>query len=126
MNAPRDILWALAGLPSLMHPIRHLFINTSPDTLFNFNIDDSFLKSGIFEFELLYDIGNCLFNENKLNQYLYVPQTINFANDKDDFEQFMISIIIMDVEDDNDKLYDNEEMINKINKLLIGKYSMKL
>ncbi len=32
----------------------------------------------------------------------------------------------MDVEDDNDKLYDNEEMINKNNKLLIGKYSMKL
>ena len=31
----------------------------------------------------------------------------------------------MDVEDDNDKLYNNEEMINKINKLLIGKYNMK-
>ena len=37
----------------------------------------------------------------------------------------MISIIVMDVEDDNDKLYKNEEMINKINKLLIGKYNMK-
>jgi len=104
----------------------HLFINTSPDTLYNFGIDDSFLKNGIFEFELLYDIGNCIFNESVANRFLYVPQTINFANDKDDFEQFMISIIIMDVEDDNDKLYDNEEMINKINKLLIGKYSMKL
>jgi hypothetical protein len=37
----------------------------------------------------------------------------------------MISIIVMDVEDDNDKLYDDREMINKINKLLIGKYNMK-
>jgi hypothetical protein len=54
-----------------------------------------------------------------------VPQTIDFDHDKDDFEQFMISIIVMDVEDDNDKLYNNEEMINKINKLLIGKYNMK-
>jgi hypothetical protein len=30
----------------------------------------------------------------------------------------------MDVEED-DKLYDNKEMLNKINKLLIEKYSMK-
>jgi hypothetical protein len=99
----------------------HLFINTSPDTLFNFNIDDSFLKNGIFEFELLYDIGNIIRNENTLNQFLYVPQTINFTNDKDDFEQFMISIIVMDIEDDNDKLYNNEELINKINHLIYRK-----
>ena len=65
----------------------HLFINTSPDTLYNFNIDDSFLKNGIFEFELLYDIGNCIFNESTANRFLYVPQTISFANDRDDFEQ---------------------------------------
>ena len=103
----------------------HLFINTSPETLYNFNIDDSFLKNGIFEFELIYDIGNTITNVNVNNQFLYLPQTINFENDKDDFEQFMISIIVMDIEDDNDKLYNNEEMINKINKLLIGKYNMK-
>jgi len=103
----------------------HLFINTSPDTLYNFNIDDSFLKNGIFEFELLYDFGNCIFNESVANRYSYVPQTINFDNDKDDFEQFMISIIVMDVEETDDKLYDDKEMINKINKLLIGKYNMK-
>ena len=85
----------------------HLFINTSPDTLYNFNIDDSFLKNGIFEFELLYDIGNTVEVEVNANEYLYVPQTINFANDKDDFEQFMISIIVMDVEEDDDKLYND-------------------
>ena len=96
----------------------HLFINTSPDTLYNFNIDDSFLKTGIFEFELLYDIGNCIFNESTANNFSYVPQTINFDNDKDDFEQFMISIIIMDIEEDNDKLYNEKELINKINHLI--------
>jgi hypothetical protein len=99
----------------------HLFINTSPDTLYNFSIDDSFLKSGIFEFELLYDIGNCIRNEAIENQFSYVPQTIDFDNDKDDFEQFMISIIVMDIEDDNDKLYNNEELINKINHLIYRK-----
>ena len=99
----------------------HLFINTSPDTLYNFNIDDSFLKSGIFEFELLYDIGNCIYNEGAAAQYSYVPQTINFDNDKDDFEQFMISIIIMDVEDDDDKLYNDKDLLNKINHLVYRK-----
>ncbi len=47
----------------------HLFINTSPDTLYNFNLDDSFLKNGIFEFELLYDIGNVIQNENAYQRF---------------------------------------------------------
>ena len=98
-----------------------LFINTSPETLYNFNIDDSFLKNGVFEFELIYDIGNCIFNESTANNFSYVPQTINFDNDKDDFEQFMISIIIMDIEEDNDKLYDDKELVNKINHLIYRK-----
>ena len=99
----------------------HLFINTSPQTLHNFNIDDSFLKNGIFEFELLYDIGNCIYNDTLENQFYYVPQTINFANDKDDFEQFMISIIVMDVEEDDDKLYNDKDLLNKINHLVYRK-----
>ena len=98
-----------------------LFINTSPETLYNFNIDDSFLKNGIFEFELLYDVGNCIYNDTTENEFLYIPQTINFDNDKDDFEQFMISIIIMDVEEDNDKLYNDKDLLNKINNLIYRK-----
>jgi hypothetical protein len=31
----------------------------------------------------------------------------------------------MDIEDDNDKLYNDRELINKINKLIIGSYSNK-
>jgi hypothetical protein len=99
----------------------HLFINTSPDILYNFNIDDSFLKTGIFEFELLYDIGNCIYNDAVENEFLYIPQTINFNNDKDDFEQFMISIIIMDIEEDDDKLYNDKDLLNKINNLIYRK-----
>jgi hypothetical protein len=96
----------------------HLFINTSPDILYNFNIDDSFLKTGIFEFELLYDIGNCIYNDAVENEFLYIPQTINFNNDKDDFEQFMISIIVMDIEEEDDKLYNDKDLLNKINHLI--------
>ena len=112
---------ALTQNPSInADNIGHLFINTSPDTLYNFNIDDSFLKSGIFEFELLYDVGNCIFNDVSENQFSYIPQTINFDNDKDDFEQFMISIIIMDVEE-NEELYKDRELLNKINNLIYKK-----
>ena len=99
----------------------HLFINTSPDTLYNFNIDDAFLKNGIFEFELLYDVGNCIFSESTTNKFSYVPQTINFNNDKDDFEQFMISIIVMEIEEEDDKLYNDKELLNKINNLIYRK-----
>ncbi len=44
-----------------------------------------------------------------------------FENDKDDCEQFMISIIVMDVEDDKDKLYNNDEIISNFNKLIYRK-----
>jgi hypothetical protein len=54
-------------------------------------------------------------------RYSYVPHTIIFDNDKDDFEQFMISIIIMDNEDDYDKWYNDKELINKFNHLTYRK-----
>jgi hypothetical protein len=60
-------------------------------------------------------------NEQTANQYSYVPQTIYFDHHKDDFEQFMISIIIMDLEDVNDKLYNDRQLINKINKIIYRK-----
>ncbi len=55
---------------------------------------------------------------NARRSFLYVPQAINFANDTDDhFEQLMVSIIIMDVEEDNDKLYNDKDLLIKINNL---------
>ena len=98
-----------------------MFLFNKSLSLYNFSIDNSFLKTGIFEFELLYDVGNCIFNEAIENQFSYIPQTINFDNDKDDFEQFMISIIVMDVEEDEDKLYNDKDLLNKNNNLIYGK-----
>jgi hypothetical protein len=43
-----------------MQIIMVIYLLIHPQTLYNFNIDDSFLKTGIFEFELLYDIGRCI------------------------------------------------------------------
>lgn len=100
----------------------YLFINPSPNYLYNYPISDEFLRNGILEFELIYDIGNCWKNVNVDNQYTYVPQTINHATDSNDLEAFMISFIVMDQEDD-DKIYNDKKMLNKINKLLIDKYN---
>ena len=46
-----------------------LFINPSPNYLYNFSISDDFLRNGIVEFELIFDIGNAWKNENNYNQY---------------------------------------------------------
>ena len=53
-----------------------------------------------------------------------IEQQLVLADDKDDLEAFQITFLVLDVEED-DKLYDDKEMLNKINKLLIEKYSMK-
>mmetsp|Transcript_71734 Transcript_71734/g.191393 ORF Transcript_71734/g.191393 Transcript_71734/m.191393 type:complete len:283 (-) Transcript_71734:447-1295(-) len=92
----------------------HLFINTCPERLYNFDFDESFLKNGIFEFELLYDVGNVINNGTADGQFLYVPQTLIFDQDRDDLEQFMISLIIVDYDDSEEKMF-NETLLSKIN-----------
>jgi hypothetical protein len=100
----------------------YLFINPSPNYLYNYPISDEFLRNGILEFELVYDVGNCWKNVNVANQYTYVPQTLDFDTDINDLEAFMISMIVMD-EEDEDTIYNDKSMLNKINKLLIDKYN---
>ena len=101
----------------------YLFINPSPNYLYNYPIGDEFLRNGILEFELVFDVGNCWRNVNgEVNQFTYVPQTLNINTDSNDLEAFMISFIVMDEEDD-DKIYNEKAMLNKINKLLIDKYN---
>ena len=81
------------------------------------------MRNGILEFELVFDVGNCWRNvNNQVNQFTYVPQTLNINTDSNDLEAFMISFIVMDEEDD-DKIYNEKAMLNKINKLLIDKYN---
>jgi hypothetical protein len=80
----------------------------------------------VFDFELIYDMAYCRFvMRGQASDDKLVEQQLVLNDDKDDLEGFQITFLVMDVEDDNDKLYNNEEMINKINKLLIGKYNMK-
>jgi len=84
----------------------NLFINTSPNNLYNFTITDDFIRNGVFEFELIFDIANCWKNFNNVNVFEYIPQTLDYTTDKDDLEAFMISFIIMD-EPNDDKIYNS-------------------
>lgn len=95
----------------------YLFINPSPNYLYNYSIGDDFLRNGILEFELIFDIANCWKNTGTANYYSYVPQTLDITTDKNDLEAFMISFIIMD-EEDEDKIFNEKKLLNKINKLV--------
>ncbi len=76
----------------------------------------------IFEFELIYDMAFCRFvMRGQTSPDKLIEQQLILNDDKDDLEGFQITFLVMDIEDDNDKLYDNEEMINKINKLIYKK-----
>ena len=71
---------------------------------------------------MVYDIGNCWENNATANVYEYIPQTLNHTTDKDDLEGFMISMIIMDEPDDeNQKVFNSKQLLNKINRLLLDK-----
>lgn len=98
----------------------YLYLNPEPNHLFNFPISDDFLKNGIFEFEVIYDIGNCWKNTATQDSYLLVPQTLVYENDKDDLEGFQISMIILDYEDE-DTIYNEKNLLNTINKVILKK-----
>ena len=96
-----------------------LFINPYPTVLYNFQISDDFLKNGILEFELIYDVGNAWKNTANNNQFTFVPQTLDFTTDSNDLEAFSISMIILDEDDSNEKVYDDKKLLYKINKLML-------
>lgn len=52
--------------------------------------------------------------------YTQIPQTLDITTDKNDLESFMISMVITDEEED-DKIYNDKKMLNKINSLLLDK-----
>jgi len=102
----------------------NLYINPDPQNLYNFPIGDKLMD--VFEFELIYDMAFCRFvMRGQASADKLIEQQLILTDDKDDIEAFQITFLVMDVEETDDKLYDDKEMINKINKLLIGKYSMK-
>jgi len=52
--------------------------------------------------------------------YTTIPQSIDINTDKNDLEGFMISLLVIDEEED-DKIYNSKSLLNKINKLLLDK-----
>jgi hypothetical protein len=97
-----------------------LYTNPNPLYLYNFAISDDWLKNGIFEFDVIYDIGNCLKQTATLDEYTFVPQTLVYDHDKDVLEGFQISFIILDYPDE-ETIYNEKELLNSINKLILKK-----
>lgn len=97
-----------------------LYTNPNPHFLYNFPISDDWLKNGIFEFEVIYDICNCLKQTATLDEYTWVPQTLVYNHDKDVLEGFQISLIILDYPDE-ETIYNEKELLNSINKLILKK-----
>ena len=97
-----------------------LYTNPNPHFLYNFPISDDWLKNGIFEFEVIYDIGNCLKQTANLDEYTWVPQRLVYTFDKDVLEGFQISLIILDYPDE-ETIYNEKELLNSINKLILKK-----
>lgn len=97
-----------------------LYTNPNPHFLYNFPISDDWLKNGIFEFEVIYDIGNCLKQTATLDEYTFVPQRLVYEHDKDVLEGFQISLIILDYPDE-ETIYNEKELLNSINKLILKK-----
>lgn len=98
-----------------------LFINPCPEYLYSFNISEDFIANGIFEFELIYDIGNCWKNNATVDTYELIPQTLDITTDKNDLEAFQITFLIMDYDETQEKVFNSKELLNKINKLIIDK-----
>jgi hypothetical protein len=97
-----------------------LYTNPNPLYLYNFPISDDWLKNGIFEFEVIYDIGNCLKQDANIDEYTLVPQTLVYNHDKDVLEGFQISLVILDYPDE-ETIYNEKELLNSINKLILKK-----
>ncbi len=43
------------------------------------------------------------------------------TDDIDDLEGFQITFLVMDIEEDDDKLYNDKDLLNKINNLIYRK-----
>jgi hypothetical protein len=98
----------------------NLYINPDPQNLYNFNIGDRLMD--IFEFELVYDMAFCRFvMQGQASDDKFIEQQLILTDDKDDLEGFQITFLVMDIEEDNDKLYNDKDLLNKINHLIYRK-----
>jgi hypothetical protein len=98
----------------------NLYINPDPQQLYNFPIGDKLMNS--FEFELIYDMAFCRFvMRGQASDDKLIEQQLILTDDKDDIEAFQITFLVMDVEEDDDKLYNDKDLLNKINNLIYRK-----
>ena len=93
-----------------------LFINQNPNYLYNFNINQSFIGNEKLEFEVIFDVSDTLINQDSNNTFIYKPQTLDFETDRNVLEGFYISFIIKDYEDGEEKVYNQKNLLNTINK----------
>jgi hypothetical protein len=97
----------------------NLYINPDPLNLYNFNIGDRLMD--IFEFELIYDMAFCRFvMKGQTSADKQVQQQLILTDDIDDLEGFQITFLVMDIEEE-DKLYNDKDLLNKINNLIYRK-----
>jgi len=97
----------------------NLYINPDPLNLYNFIIGDRFMD--IFEFELIYDMAYCRFvMRGQTADDKQVQQQLVLKDDTDDLEAFQITFLVMDIEEE-DKLYNDKDLLNKINHLIYRK-----
>ena len=61
---------------------------------------------------------NC--SKSSLSLSKFIEQQLVLNVDKDDLEAFQITFLVMDIEED-DKLYNDGDLLNKINKLIYRK-----
>ena len=98
----------------------NLYINPDPQNLYNFNIGDRFMD--IFEFELVYDMAFCRFvMKGQTSADKQVQQQLILTDDIDDLEGFQITFLVMDIEEEDGKLYNDKDLLNKINHLIYRK-----
>ena len=50
-----------------------------------------------------------------------VQQQLILTDDIDDLEGFQITFLVMDIEEEDDKLYNDKDLLNKINHLIYRK-----
>jgi hypothetical protein len=76
----------------------------------------------IFEFELVYDMAYCRFvMKGQTSPDKQVQQQLILTDDIDDLEGFQITFLVMDIEEEDDKLYNDKDLLNKINNLIYRK-----
>lgn len=96
-----------------------LITNPDENNLFNYNINQDFIDNGSIELELVYDISTVFQNHIDMNTYNYIYETLDYNTDKDSLESFNINFIIKDIDNGNEMVYEEKQILNKINMLLL-------